>query len=164
MKPDRPKSIIIEGDLRPEDTGTITERDALDMIDEGNGKTEIFAHTEEARARVLAFLTTNGYTIIENLKDDEFPFNRNVPLDPQVVTNTLGDFGRRFKCSLNGCQDLPQKVSIRLKTGKEVISMLVNLYTDGASQKDGTFYFEDNVRGEKNHFFGSEIETVTFLE
>ena len=33
---------IIEGDLRPEDTGTLTEKDALDMIDEGNGKTEIF--------------------------------------------------------------------------------------------------------------------------
>lgn len=94
----------------------------------------------------------------------EFPLDKGVPLPPEVVVDAIGRMGRRY--SPEGKDDLPKKVVIQTKDGRIIETTLENIYCDGGSQADGTFYFSEKVRNDgrvkDNYLFGREIESITF--
>jgi len=100
---------------------------------------------------------------------EDFPLQKNVPLSPSEVVQKIGDYSRKVMAELKNTSDFPQKVKVIRKNGTTVETTLTNIFTDDGSQSDGTFYFSDNVRedsdsAKRNYFFGSEIESIIFLE
>jgi len=82
------------------------------------------------------------------------------------VVKAIGTFERRLQPE--NADDLPQPTKVVRKDGVEVEAQLTRIYCDDASQGDGTFYFDRDVRPQDHHvkkyfLFGREIETITFL-
>ena len=111
----------------------------------------------------------------ERILSTDFPFPFNEPLQSQQMATVLGDFGRKIDTHLKGETDFPRQVRVIVNTGnvllhpgRELVASLINIYSDGASQLDGTFYFDRDIRIKEGiraqHFlFGREIESITFL-
>ena len=102
-------------------------------------------------------------------KDDVFPLPRNFQLSANKVVEVLADYGRQMSNAINNKSDFPQKVKVVTKEGKKYCTELSNVFSDGGSQGDGTFYFSDDVRssthgGKLNYLFGREIEYIVFIK
>lgn len=102
----------------------------------------------------------------QDYKKDSFPLERGVPLTTDIVIKGIGTIERQY--SQEGNQDFPQKVIIKTRDGRSINTSLEQIYCDGSSQGDGTFYFSDRVREDDSHakdnfLFGREIEGITFV-
>lgn len=102
------------------------------------------------------------------LPSDDFPLPHDQSLSPEEVVAGIGTFTRQFRTRIEGKSDFPQPVAVATRDRREVLAHLLGLYADGASQVDGTFYFDREVRIHQgtratNFLWGREIAAITFL-